>query len=467
MSRSGHSIVRAAVGSANLLQYVVHRSTRIVVWLWRYLLATAIVSLLFIALVPRSAVLPGDLWAAIAVDTAPYSFDYIGWEASAISTKLSQSLFVRQPETTEARSQFVRDYMADVAAAQAIDSRIDAVFSDITVDDPFAVTEEERARRYTLRQSLVDRQSVTEAILEGQVASVLLENGFGFAGQVLPPIAMHFTRLPYLVVISPRDQIDLIVSLAIQPVPIDRIVTLEQQIETRHDVSALIVPLAGLALYPAMIQETASIPSAVETFAHEWLHHYLLAFPLGYNYLSGGGGPTRRINETTADLFGKVIAQQVLARYYPEQTAPRVVPPQQFDVTTAPDATQPADIDPLAFDFNGELHETRQTLDVILAAGQVDVAEPYLKSRLRVFYLNGYGLRRMNQAFFAFYGGYQAGGFSGIAGADPVGPAVYKVYQRSATIHDFIVQMRGIVTLDDIAVNDTGDDAGGRNQAGN
>ena len=56
-----------------------------------------------------------------------------------------------------------------------------------------------------------------------------------------------------------------------------------------------------------MILETSSIQFVAETFAHEWLHHYLFFYPLGLNY--DFTGETRIINETTASLFGKEMSQ--------------------------------------------------------------------------------------------------------------------------------------------------------------
>ena len=55
------------------------------------------------------------------------------------------------------------------------------------------------------------------------------------------------------------------------------------------------MPLGGIALYPSMVLETASIPAALDTISHEWLHHYLFFFPLGLEYFTGDSfvGETR------------------------------------------------------------------------------------------------------------------------------------------------------------------------------
>jgi hypothetical protein len=205
------------------------------------------------------------------------------------------------------------------------------------------------------------------------------------------------------------------------------------------------VPLGGIALYPAMVQETASLSFAVETFAHEWLHHYLYFHPLGVSYFTGEAfaGEARIINETTADLFGKEIARLVLARYYPEQPLPQL--------PTYDPALPPAPSDPNAFDFAAAMHETRTTVDELLNVGQVGEAEIYMEERRQLFIENGYPIRKLNQAFFAFYGGYQAGGgMAGAGGQDPIGPTVLAIRANSASIYDFVVTMQSIINREQL-----------------
>lgn len=413
-------------------------------WLWRYGLILSLLAVLFVALVPRSTVLISDRWQAIAYEVSPYQFDYIGWEIQAIAAKAEQTLFGRHAFMTEAeRSQFVRDYMADLGRARQLEGQITQVYTDPAIADPIAASSDWRAERDQLRADLAARQSTAEAILEGQVAAVLVDEGFGVLGQLLPPMAMRFTQVPMLLVASPRDTIRLARSINLYALPIDEIVALEARIDERYDVASLIVPLGGIALYPAMIAETTSIPFAVDTFAHEWLHHYLLAFPLGLHYFTtvdGFSGEARIINETTAELFGNEIGHKVLARYYPDLLPPEPVTP--------PPVTEPPPTDPDAFDFGAAMHETRVTVDALLAEGQVEAAEAYMEERRQLFYENGYRIRKLNQAYFAFYGGYQSGGIPGVGGQDPIGPAVRRLRDQSSNLHDFIIQMRGITSRD-------------------
>lgn len=415
-------------------------------WFWRYGLALLCFGVVFTAVVPRSTIQISDKWQAIAFDVSEHYFDYIGWEVNALASKTQQTLFGQHAFMPEAdRVQFVYDYFDDVTRAGQLDAQINAIYTDPAITDPQAESADLQTERNQIQQQLNQHRSTTEAILEGQIAAVLVEEGFGVAGQLLPPMAMKLSDVPYLLVTSPRDDIRMETSLNVVPMPVDERAALEQQIDRRYNVASIIVPLGGIALYPAMVYEYASIPYTVETFAHEWLHHYLYFYPLGISYFTGDGfaGDARIINETTADLFGKQIARQVLARYYPE-----LVPPELPDLTRQID---PADRTPPPFDPAAAMHETRVTVDDLLAAGQVEEAEAYLQSQREMFYENGYPIRKLNQAFFAFYGGYQAGGgFAGSGGAEPIGEAVQAIWNASPSPYAFIMQMRGIISRADL-----------------
>jgi len=407
--------------------------------------------LIILFLMPRSTILYSNPYQAIALQVSEHYFDYIGWELDALAAKTYQTLFGMHAFMDEAqRSQFVRDYMVDLVQAQRLEAEVNAIYVDPAIDNPDAASAEQRAARDTLRETLSQRQNTAEAIIEGQVAAVLVEQGFGVGGQLFPPIAMRFSRVPNLLVISPRDEIKLDISINMLPLPVDEEVAIENAVAERHDVSSLIVPLGGIALYPAMIFESTSIQWSVETFAHEWLHHYLFFFPLGLNYFTGDaglGGQTRIINETTADFFGKEIARLVLERYYPDLAPAPRIPRAEREAQPPPPITE---IDPDAFDFGTTMHETRTTVDELLLAGEVEEAERYMEDRRQLFVENGYNIRKLNQAFFAFYGGYQAGGVPGIAGEDPIGPAVEDILDASPTLYDFARTMRDVVTLEDL-----------------
>ena len=83
------------------------------------------------------------------------------------------------------------------------------------------------------------------------------------------------------------------------------------------------------------------------------------------------------------------------------------------------------------------MHTTRVHVDELLAAGKITEAETYMEQRRQVFWDNGYPIRKLNQAYFAFYGAY-ANVPGGAAGEDPVGPAVRALRAQSSSLTAFL-----------------------------
>jgi hypothetical protein len=186
------------------------------------MLAWCVGLLLMTFLLQRSTYPLNLQWNAVALIVTDYQFDYFGWEVSALAAKVDQTLFGVHPFMDETdRSQVVRDYMAQLAQARSLESQIDAVYVDPNIADPDAESAALRAQRNDLRAHLRQRQTLVEAILEGQVAAVLIDEGFGSLGQLVPPISMRFTQVPNLLIVSPRDQIRFDISINLNPLPVD------------------------------------------------------------------------------------------------------------------------------------------------------------------------------------------------------------------------------------------------------
>jgi hypothetical protein len=199
------------------------------------------------------------------------------------------------------------------------------------------------------------------------------------------------------------------------------------------NVSALIVPLGGIGTYPTMVAETSNLQWVAATVAHEWLHNYLTLRPLGFNYMASGA--LRTMNETTAEMIGIELGTLLIERYYPD-LAP---PPRGFDNVLRRD-TAPTEPSAPGFDFRAAMHTTRVLTDQLLSEGKIEEAEAYLEARREHMWEHGYQIRKLNQAYFAFYGAYAAGG-GGAAGPDPVGEAVRLLRRRSRNIAEFVNTM--------------------------
>lgn len=389
-------------------------------------------------------------------------FDYVTWEVDALWSKVRQEWFGVHPYLKEDEQREVLfGYLETLGQAQTLEAQIERVYADPSVSDPAVATADLRAERDALRRELAGDQRLVEGIVEEQVSAVLIDEGFGVLGQVLPPVSMHFSELPNALIVSPRDRIEIAAEETLIPLNVEQAEALEAQIDGELDVSALVVPLGGISLYPSMVEEPDYPPDALnlnlarafEVTAHEWAHHYLLFFPLGLEYESRP--ETRIINETTATFFGRAVALKVMQRYYPDLSAPvypSFLTSSQTITMSDPAADPPAPlVDPEApepFDFYRELNKTRVYVDYLLWLGKVRAAELTMEAERRVFVRNGYLVRKLNQAYFAFYGGYQ--GEPGAGGTDPIGPAIETLQVHSRSLSAWLATMRGITTRDDL-----------------
>lgn len=457
------------------------KTRQVLLSVWRGLKWAAL--MLVVALMLRYSVFPvNTTWGRLALLTGDQHFDFIGWELEAIGAKAAQAMWGAHPFMTEAeRSVTVRAYFDDIARAQRFEADIDTIYTDPAQTDPAAASADLRAARDALRADLARRQSLAEAILEGQVAAVLIGEGFGLGGQLVPPIAMRVTPLPNLLVISPRDRIEFAQGVNLDALTLEQRVALEGRIADDFDMAALVVPLGGIALYPAMVLESSDLQWTAETFAHEWLHHYFFMYPLGWAL--DFTDPAWHINETAASLFGVEVGRKVMARYYSDEsevmspefrTAGRqtikrpaaFLKPNEAGCSVRDSGFQSAlgglegQSEASAsgcmwtvaltqdFDFGAAMHDTRVRVDALLSEGRVDEAEAYMEQRRALFFANGYRIRKLNQAYFAFYGGYQVDGIPGIAGEDPIGPAIQAIRDASPDLVTFARILSSITTLE-------------------
>ena len=91
----------------------------------------------------------------------------------------------------------------------------------------------------------------------------------------------------------------------------------------------------------------------------------------------------------------------------------------------------------------------RGKTDKLLAEGKIKEAEAYMEARREIFWQNGYAIRKLNQAYFAFYGAY-ADVPGGAAGEDPVGPAVRALRAQSASLADFVKRISWMTSFQEL-----------------
>jgi hypothetical protein len=387
------------------------------------------------------------------------TFNFVSWEIDAMGSKIAfRLLSPHRWMDDEQQAYFVLDYLADVREAQRLAYEIDRIYVDLEIDDPDRASLEEQAAFAALRERMEASAPIAEAILEDQVSDVLYHRGgFGALGLILPWVRGTFTPLPHMLIISPRDQID----TAYQQQLVAGLTASEQNdieervMDVEDDHSAYVTAIGGLAAYPSMLLESSSIEWVTDVIAHEWVHHYLSFGPLGWDYMRSG--ETRTINETTASLLGDWAGHEVVLRYYAPYLDRDKRLPNTLRVEESDAGSQPG------FDYRAEMHQTRVTVDQLLADGKIEEAERYMEARRRVFVEHGYRLRRLNQAYFAFHGAYAS--VPGASGEDPIGPLVREFWALSVTPANFARDLVPITTLAELRTLLTSVDPDANHQA--
>jgi hypothetical protein len=367
--------------------------------------------------------------------TREIEFDYPNWVWDAAWTKIHQAV-IGAPYTfdRETNKEIVFDYFRTTQNLIQTQNSIEQIYADPNINDKEAASELLRTQQDELTNRQKEIAPFAESVLQAQVSEVLAQLDLAASGQPLPPVLYHNSPTPLALIVSSRDKIEQTANISILPTTtLEEQISLENNVAESLDVSTLVVRIGGIGVYPTMVMETTDLPWMLNTVAHEWTHNYLNLRPLGLNYSTTP--ELRTMNETTASIVGDEVGHIVTQIYYPEFLASNLsgnlirfnepfLHPNRLD-------------DPPPFDFRAEMHETRVKADELLAKGKIDEAETYMEARRQFFWENGYLLRKLNQAYFAFYGAY-ADVPGGAAGEDPVGPAVRALREQSASLEDFI-----------------------------
>jgi hypothetical protein len=311
-------------------------------------------------------------------------------------------------------------------------SHLPRVLSQSLASPAAASGDEQVVRRFAEGANRERLEPLAERALAAQVSAVLDAEGLGLGlNGVFPPVSFVFREPPLMLIVSPREQIALRAA-----VPLDAELSAAEMatVEARAEelgVSALVVRIGGLATYPAMLPPSGDIPWLLEAVAHEWVHNYFTLRPLGWRYALGleRDPAVITINETAADLIGREVARAALARFYG---------------ATPPAATQPATgSDPRAAYFRSRMRAIRAHVDTLLAAGRVAEAERYMETERQALVAEGFSLRRLNQAYFAFHGSYADGPAGRL---DPVVSDVRRLREQSPSLRAFAEAVSGVAS---------------------
>ncbi len=410
---------------------------------WRFIRISFVV-LAGIIFVQRSALEPEDQIEQVRKFTRQIEFDYITWTVEAVQTKLEQ-VALGTPAYLSPKHQhnIVLDYLELVGQIFHYEDYIEEYYTNPNVLNPDIASQQIRQELEKFYEQRNQLGPLAETVFQNQLSSIASDFGLTFAGQPFPPILYHATPLPYALIVSPRDAIRQDANISIHPdITVDQRAELEAQVDQALDVSSLVVNIGGMGLYPTMVAQTTNINWLAEVIAHEWAHNFLTLRPLGASYFNSP--ELRVINETTAGIVGNELGAALIERFYPEH-----VPPPRDE--NPPPAHSDSESEPPKFKFRAEMHETRLTVDELLAEGQIEEAESYMELRRQIFLENGYRIRKLNQAYFAFHGAY-ADRPGGAAGAieDPVGSAVRTLRAQSPSLAAFLNRISWMWSYDQL-----------------
>ena len=363
--------------------------------------------------------------------TREIEFDYPNWVWDAAWTKLQQGS-INAPFVFErgTNKQIVFEYLRVTQQLMLTEGAIEQIYANPDIENKESSSAFMRAQRDELILRQTELAPFAEAILQSQIVEALAEHGLTTGGQTIPPALYHTSSTPLALIVSPRDRIEQLTNISVLPtLTLDEQIKLEDEVAESMNASTLVVAIGGVGVYPTMVMETTDLRWVLETIAHEWAHNYLNLRPLGLNYSTTP--ELRTMNETTASIVGTEIGTYVAQNHYPELLGSS----SSRDLVSFKNSA--SFDDPVPFDFRAEMHETRVRADELLAQGKIEEAEAYMEARRQVFWTNGYLLRKLNQAYFAFHGAY-ADVPGGAAGEDPVGPAVRALREQSDSLAAFV-----------------------------
>jgi hypothetical protein len=354
---------------------------------------------------------------------APFDYDLVGWEWRHLANRWLYKighLFDECPSEEE-QNDMVRHYFA-------LADEVASLKRDRPTDE--AALDEKRGEQQRLENKVED-------ILERRLARVLEDEGlttslplFSSMRFVFPPVDFEFDRPPTVLAVSPRDEIRLQQSILLRSGLSAREVSSLEAKTAATGVSSLVVDIHAVAFYPSAIPVDTTYEAALDSIAHEWLHQYFFFHPLGRSYFDSN--LTRTLNETAANIGGRELGRLLRERF------PLGEP---HAAASAPSASQEPKID-----FRKEMHKLRTQVDTLLAYGKVDDAEALMEERRQFLAENGYYVRKINQAYFAFNGLYA----DTPASDSPIGPKMTELRQLSPSVGEFLRAVSGITSEEEL-----------------
>jgi len=367
----------------------------------------------------------------------PYHFSIARWELESISREVSEGI--------SGGGARVNDEVGVATNYFALGERIDVLRSEIAAINAgseagdSALLEAELSR---LEAERVASEDGVERILEKQIAETLTEQGIFHPAYnclglraIFPPVNFELEAPPHLLVVSPRDRIESIREITLrQDISPEEMEDIESRVD-KLGVSSLVMMLGGIATFPSFVTNDAGLRFTVDTAVEEWLHQYLAFKPLGFSYLLHLTGLSSNyevatMNETLAGMVSREIGAIVCEKYY-----------SQYET-----GTQGSQVSDSGFDFNREMREIRKDVDDYLARGEIIPAEQFMEQKRQYLASQGYHIRKLNQAYFAFNGKYADKPTS----ISPIGAELEELRDHYTSLKEFLDAIAGMNSRQDL-----------------
>jgi len=365
-----------------------------------------------------------------------YRFSIMKWESRAIPREAKQRIFGSHKKNEDEVS-VVTEYFSNIDQIKTLESEIKAINAGNKQGD-LASLEAELSILQEQKRALKD---TVEKIIEKQIKKTLAQQGiFNPVNRYIkinfPPLNFSLEKPPHLLVISPRDRIESIRRITLQPsLSQKEIEDIEAEVD-KLGVSSLVVELGGLgATYPIFVTDEASLRFIIDAATEEWLHQYLVFKPLGFLYLLDSIGVSRNyeiavMNETLTSMVSKEIGAILVENYYP-----------QYESGNYQTQTSEAE-----FDFNQEMRNIRRAVDNYLARGEIEQAEEFMEQKRQYLASKGYYIRKLNQAYFAFYGTYA----DSLTSISPIGLELKELRSQITSLKEFLDRVAAMTSRQDL-----------------
>ena len=359
---------------------------------------------------------------------APIKYSFIEWELGHLGDKwidrLKNSVFKNHTKDRNAALLEVREYFR---LGKVLRQRNKQVVDDHTErsrlsGDNNKIGSNGEVNEWMLNTQAILRDSVEETI-EGELSEVLKSLQLNSRLGLWPPVDIVLSGVPHILVISPRDEINLkntfLLRHGLTPAQKSYI---EAKVELLDNHSVLVEDLGGLAVYPSVISNQLSMQASLTVAAHEWLHHWLFFKPLGQNFWTSHEMTV--LNETVATVAGDEIGKLLYSRINHDVE-------EDFRLSVQGEK-EPSD--GKSFDFFNAMQETRKYVLGLLGESNIEEAEYYMDQRADLFRENGYYIRKLNQAYFAFHGIYA----TTAASDSPIGEQVKVLRSETSSLQEFL-----------------------------